>query len=64
MQATVNSIGELIQSNIRYRIPIFQRRYVWEKSNGKDLSKIWILSLAMQKVNPSDNQVVMELWVK
>ena len=31
MQATVNSIGELIQSNIRYRIPIFQRRYVWEK---------------------------------
>ena len=31
MQATVNSIGELIQSNIRYRIPIFQRRYVWKE---------------------------------
>lgn len=31
MQATVNSIGDLIQSNIRYRIPIFQRRYVWKE---------------------------------
>lgn len=31
MRADAYSISILIQNNIRYRIPIFQRRYVWKK---------------------------------